>query len=82
MRSEGRVVDQLQDVMDVFFTKIFKRGDISVACVRRYYESPIRRGLTVIYIMGQHADTIIEGTVCLKVLAVDDRKEFLSNSSA
>ena len=48
VRAKGRVVDQLQDIVHVFFTKIFKQWDIAVACVRRYYESPIRCGLTVV----------------------------------
>ena len=48
VRTEGSVVDQLQDVMDVFFTKIFERWDIAVACVRRYYESPVRCCLTIV----------------------------------
>ena len=82
MRAEGRVVDQLQDVVDVFFSKIFKRWDIVVACVRCYHESPVRCSLTVVYIMGQHADTIIEGAVGLKVLPINDREEFLSDGSA
>ena len=81
MRSEGRVVNQLQDVVDIFFTKILERGDIVVACIGRNNKSPVRRCLAVVYIMGQHADTIIEGAVCLKVLAVDDREEFLGNGS-
>ena len=48
VRTKGRVVDQLQDVVDVFFTKIFEQRDITVASVRRYHESPVRCSLTVV----------------------------------
>ena len=48
MRAEGCVVDQLQDVFDVFFTEIFERRDIAVSCCRRYHKSSIRCSLTVV----------------------------------